>query len=224
MPEFKPEPLVVPHVSGLLPEGERNRRVALTSFAGHREKKQLPTREIICYECGRKSHVPAAALSANCIHCHAHLNMANVDLRPSSTRCTVSTLGDITILSEAVLSHLKLVCRDLNVLGKGSGAVRCSRKMTVQGSFRQVGSFRVGELELCRGAVLRFETPVKLGNAVINGLVEGDIAAEGEVRIRRHGILRGECVAKRLIIESGGCHELLHAPRSAGRGSDASAV
>ena len=215
MPEYRTEPLIVPYVSGLLPEGERNRRVALTSFSNRHETHRVPMRDIICYECGRSSQVPAAALSANCIHCHAHLNMADVELRCGSTRCTVSTLGDITLLSDAVLSHLSLTCRDLHVLGKGVGAVRCSRKMTVQGSFRQVGKFRVRELEVCRGSELRFETPVELGQASINGLVVGDITAEGDVRIRRHGILRGHCHAARLIIEPGGRQEDAPEPRSA---------
>lgn len=49
MPEYKTEPLVVPSVSGLLPEGERNRRVALTSFSSARNKRvEVPTREVVC--------------------------------------------------------------------------------------------------------------------------------------------------------------------------------
>ena len=44
MPEFRTEPLIVPTVSGLLPAGERDRRVALTSFQPEEGRVQVPQR------------------------------------------------------------------------------------------------------------------------------------------------------------------------------------
>lgn len=206
MPEYKTEPFIVPSISGLLPEGERNRRVALTAFDARERKVQVPTREVLCYECGRRSHVPSAALSANCIHCHAHLNMTDVELRPGSRRLTVRTLGDVTVLPDAVLSHLSIVCRNLNLEGKASGSFRCTGTLTIANGTRIEGSVQAGDLVVNRGVNAILTQGASLKNASIAGRVAGRVVASGRVRIERGGELCGDCYAAELQVEPGGSH------------------
>lgn len=206
MPEFKTEPLVVPSISGLLPEGERDRRVALTSFASSRERVKVPTREVVCYECGGRCEVPAAALSASCPRCHAHLNMADVELKPGIRRTTVRTLGDVIVPSELVISHLSITCHNLLVYGVATGSFQCSGKLKVRGTLNEDGKFSTAMLQVKKGGTANFAHIAEVGGAVINGLVEGDLRSRGEIRIRRHGELRGNCRCARLIIETGGKH------------------
>ncbi len=207
MPEFRTEPLIVPTVSGLLPEGERNRRVALTSLpSAGAARPSVPQREVRCYECGRRSHVPAAALSAHCLHCHAHLNMADVELKAGSHRLTVRTLGDVTIAADAELSHLSIVCRNLNVNGCGSGDFSCSGRLNISTSLRVEGSVKADELCVERGCAVVLEQGARLRTATIRGKVEGRLDALGEVTIAKVGELAGDCTAAQLTIEPGGRH------------------
>lgn len=206
MPEFRTEPLVVPAISGLLPEGERDRRVALTSFAAGSARVQVPTRDVVCYECGRRSHVPAAALSAHCVHCRAHLNMADVELRPGSRRLTVRTLGDVTVAADAVLSHLSLVCRNLTLLGRASGSFRCSGTLRVANSCRVEGAVQAAKLEVEKGVDVVFVQGARVGEACLRGCVSGRLECRGVVSILKGGILYGDCVARRVDVEPGAAH------------------
>ena len=206
MPEYKTEPFIVPSVSGLLPEGERNRRVALTAFDARERKVQVPSREVVCYECGRRSHVPSAALSANCIHCHAHLNMTDVELRPGSRRLTVRTLGDVTVQADAVLSHLSIVCRNLQVEGRASGSFRCSGSLILANSSRIEGSVQAANFVVNKGIQVILTQGASVDKASIAGRVTGRIVASGRVCIERGGELCGDCVAAELVVEPGGTH------------------
>ncbi len=214
MPEFRTEPLIVPTVSGLLPEGERNRRVALTSLPSRRERPSVPQREVCCYECGRRSHVPAAALSAQCLHCHAHLNMGDVELKPGSRRLTVRTLGDVCIAADAVLSHLSIVCRNLRVHGRGTGSFRCTGLLNFATSLVVEGSVRADALSVERGCEVALEQGAEVRHAHICGKLCGRLLASGSVTIARGGVLEGDCEAAELNVEPGGQHHGLFTPRS----------
>lgn len=206
MPEYKTEPFIVPSVSGLLPVGERNARVALTTFDAREKKVQVPTREVKCYECGRRSHVPSAALSANCIHCHAHLNMADVELKAGSRRLTVRTLGNVSVASDAVLSHLSIVCHHLNMDGRASGAFRCSGVLTISRGTRIEGNVEAASLIVNKGISVILTQGASVQQATIHGRVSGRIEASGCVRICRGGELCGDCKAAEIQVEQGGTH------------------
>ncbi len=218
MPEFRTEPLIVPTVSGLLPEGECRRRVELASLPRGGmprgvPRPSVPQREVCCYECGRRSHVPAAALSAQCIHCHAHLNMADVELKPGSRRLTVRTLGNVSIAADAVLSHLSIVCRDLTVNGRGSGSFRCTNRLLFATSLTVEGAVRADSLVVEKQCQVVLEKGAELRSADIRGKLTGRIEALGDVRIARGAELVGDCLAASLTIEPGGRHTGVFARR-----------
>ncbi len=206
MPEFRTEPLIVPTVSGLLPEGEHDRRVALTSLPTGVARPSVPQREVCCYECGRRSHVPAAALSAQCIHCHAHLNMADVELKAGSRRLTIRTLGNVSIAPDAVLSHLSIVCCNLQVNGRGTGSFRCTRRLTFATSLCVEGPVSADSLVVEKQCHVILEKGAEARSADIRGKLIGRLEALGTVRIARGGELIGDCVAASLSIEPGGRH------------------
>lgn len=208
MPEYRTEPLIVPVVSGLLPEGERSRRAALTSFASRaeRENPRVPQQEVVCYECGRACKVPAAALSANCSHCHAHLKMTDVELRPGAQRLTVRTLGKVTVLPDAVLSQVSVVCGKCLLSGRASGTYRCLGKMRVSCDNCLEGSVQANYLEVERSVSLTLKQGATVDTLVIAGRVTGRIVARREVILRRGAELVGDCHAPVLKKEKGAVH------------------
>ena len=202
MLEFRPEPLVVSSVSGLLPEGERDRRVALTSFHSQVKEAHIPMQEVVCYECGMTSKVPAAALSANCQHCQAHLNMADVEIRPGSERLTIRTLGDVTVPPETTLSRLSVVCRNMEINGRVSGSFRCTRALVVNESV-QIDNLQAGRLVVARDAEVMLAKPAQAGAANIYGRLTGVLRSDGVVKIYGTGEVTGLIFAADVVMEPG---------------------
>ena len=207
MPEFRTEPLIVPTVSGLLPAGERDRRVALTSFRPEDERTQVPMRYVVCYECGKECQVPAAALSANCIHCHAHLNMANVEIRPGSRRLTVRTLGNVQVPSGTVLSNLSVVCHNMEINGRVSGSFRCTGELVFNASTRVEGSISAHKLVVDKGAEVEFAVGAAVESAEIYGKLQGRLQCKGLLHIYRGGSYEGICKAADVLVEPGGRYD-----------------
>ena len=132
--------------------------------------------------------------------------MTDVELRPGSRRLTVRTLGDVTVLPDAVLSHLSIVCRNLNLEGKASGSFRCTGTLTIANGTRIEGSVQAGDLVVNRGVNAILTQGASLKNASIAGRVAGRVVASGRVRIERGGELCGDCYAAELQVEPGGSH------------------
>lgn len=204
MPEFRTEPLIVSTVSGLLPEGERDRRATLTSFHADESKVQVPMREVVCYECGRECQVPSAALSANCIHCHAHLNMADVEIRPGSRRLTVRTLGNVHVPAGTVLSNLSVTCRDMVVDGRVSGSFRCSGELSFNASAVVDGSISAGKLVVDKGAEVELLVGAAAEEVDLYGRLKGRLQCKGVMHVYRGGAYEGVCKAADVVVDPGG--------------------
>ena len=204
MPEFRTDPLIVPTVSGLLPEGERDRRAALTSFHADAARVQVPMRDVVCYECGQPCQVPSAALSANCIHCHAHLNMADVEIRPGSRRLTVRTLGNVHVPAGTVLSNLSVVCRDMAVDGRVSGSFRCTGTLSLNTSMVLDGSVSAGKLVVDKGAEVELSVGAAAEEAELYGRLKGRLQCKGTLHVYRGGAYEGVCKAADVVVDPGG--------------------
>ncbi len=207
MPEFRTEPLVVPTVSGILPEGERDRRVALTSFLSNAERAKIPMREVTCYECGEVSQVPMAALSANCIHCHAHLNMSDVLIRPGSRRLTVRTLGNVVVPQGTSLSNLSVVCNNMEVNGRVSGTFRCTGVLTFNVSTEVDGSIIAEKLVIDKGAEVKLMVGAVAENVELFGKLKGRLQCKGVLHVCRGASYEGVCKAADVVVEPGGQFE-----------------
>lgn len=206
MPEFRAEPLIVPVSSGLLPEGERNRRVALTSFSSREKRASIPTRQVTCYECGRQSHVPAAALSANCIHCHAHLRMTDVEMKAGSRKLTVRTLGNVTVRDDAVLSHVSVVCNNLHMYGRASGTFRCSGVAHIFSEVEISGGVSADKLAILKGANVTFAQAAVAREIKVQGRCVGNLKATERIRLKKGAAVEGDCTTPNLIVEPGAQH------------------
>ena len=207
MPEFRTEPLIVSTVSGLLPEGERDRRAALTSFRTDESLVMVPMRDVVCYECGQSCHVPSAALSSNCIHCHAHLNMADVEIRPGSRRLTVRTLGNVHVLPGTVLSGLSIVCNNMEVDGRVSGSFRCMGTLSFNVSSVVEGSISAGKLVVNKGAEVELMVGAVAESVGLYGSLKGRLQCKGELHVYRGGAYTGVCKAAEVVVAPGGRYD-----------------
>ena len=195
MPRYSTEPIVVSVASGILPEGERSRRVALTSFPPLSKRVSVPLREVVCYECGQRTQVPSAALSAICSHCRSHLKMTDVEIKSGSQRLTVRTLGDVTVHADAVLSQLSVTCRNCYLNGRGSGVYRCSGLLKVSCNNRIEGSVQAARMEVDRGVELVITQGIMADELIVSGRVSSRVVSRKSVVLRRGAELIGACFA-----------------------------
>lgn len=206
---YSATPIEASTVSGLLPEKERKPRgiYALPPRDAREERVAVPTREVVCYECGKRSRIPIAALSAHCVHCRAHLNTADFTLKPGSRRLMIRTLGDVTLPAHVELSHLSIMCRNLTVSGKGEGVFHCTGTLAMRGSARLVGQVQAGVLQVSPGARVEVDPGASADMVELEGRFAGRLTVRGELRIGKNGWLAGDCLTEQLQILPGGRHE-----------------
>lgn len=205
------DPIVSPEASGLLPREDwgtwvpqmTRRKILKADYAQHQPRQ----REVICHHCDKRATVPARALSALCPHCYTHLQMGNIVLKEGGRRTHLRTQGDVLIPSDITVSGLNVVCNNLIMKGKGDGLIHCRAKLCVYGSSTMTQAVRAGKLELRLFSHLQVEKGIYVEDAEIRGDLTGFIHATGVVRIRRGGVLRGDCRALVLKIDAGGVHE-----------------
>ncbi len=166
----------------------------------------IPMRSVICHECGRISEVPAAALSAHCIYCKAHLSMGDVTMFPGSPKMRVRTQGDVTIHPRAILSHLDIHCHTLTMKGVASGSFVCSGTLDISSETVITGIIRVHTLHIRKNAHVTLRKSAVVHHALIEGTLEGKLDVSGVVTVGETGVFLGDLKKGDLIVLPGGIH------------------
>lgn len=169
-------------------------------------RRVIPMRSVVCYECGGVSEVPRAALSAHCVHCNAHVALGDVTLFPGSAKTRIRTHGDVRVHPRAALSHLDVACHRLDMQGSASGNFRCTGTLSISSRTVIDGSVEAHNLHLRKKAHVTLRREARVHHAHISGILEGNLAATGTVRIAKTGQLLGDVTATELSVEPGGIH------------------
>ena len=204
---FITRPLEAPGFSGYLAQGGHKRRDPLAPPPVERESRvAVPMREIVCYECGKTCSIPAAALSASCSHCSAHLNTDNITVKPGTRHLRVRTLGDVRIPSSVELSGLDVICHHLHMAGRVNGTLRATGNVTLAGHATVGGKLVADELIVQRGAKVEMQSGISVEHADVHGAFSGRLYARDSVHIYPGGKLNGPCCTPYLQIDPGGRH------------------
>lgn len=209
-----PQPIVTEAPSNRRTEGGETQVGSLFPVTGQAQRRRvIPMRSVVCYECGRVSEVPQAALSAHCVHCKAHVALGDVTLFPGSAKTRVRTQGDVRIHPRAVLSHLDIACHRLDMLGVASGNFRCTGALTVSSHTVIDGSVEAHSLHLRKKAHVTLRREARVHDAYISGILEGNLSVTGTLHIAKTGQLLGDARAAQLLVEPGGVHRGHHRER-----------
>ena len=204
---YRTEPLVVPGISGYLPEKARGGKDPFAPVVEKESRVVVPTREVTCYECGKKSRIPVAALSAHCVHCCAHLTLTDYRLMPGSKRLTRRTLGEVVLPAQTELSLLSIVSGRMVVAGKATGVkLRVMDVLEMEGKAVLEGQVQAGRLEVKKGARVQVSPGLSVESAEIKGMLTARLHATGCVHVRDGGALVGDCHAPDLRLEPGAVH------------------
>ncbi len=188
------KPLLSEEPSGILPEEDWGKWIPRIEGTRRLRLPVMPEmRAIICYNCAQKTEVPAKALSALCTRCNSHLRLTDVVLRQGAERPNVSTIGNISIAKDAVLSGLKLDCQDLHIQGTVDGFFRCHGRMLVSHDNNLTRKPHVDTLIVERGITLKLTAGIDAEKIIIRGNLHGTISATDSIKIESGGSLHGDC-------------------------------
>ncbi len=204
---YKTQPLVAPGISGYLPEEARGFRDPFAPVVERETRVAVPTREVVCYECGKKSLVPRAALSAHCVHCCAHLTMTDYTLKPGARRLNIRTLGEVTLPSHVELSLLTVVASRMKASGKVNGIkLRVTDTLTLDEKAELDGQVRAAKLLVRKGARARVSPGLSVESAEVQGTLQARVHAAKYVHVCDGGALIGDCHTPELRLEPGAVH------------------
>lgn len=176
------------------------------SAIGDTPKANISQKPVICFECGRISLVPEAALSAKCHHCSAYINLDDIAIHSRSYRTTARTRGDVLVREGTRLEGITIEARHLTLMGKVSGNFTCSGTCTIKEDQHIQGRLCARELILERKVNATFVQPVSVQNATIAGVFNGTLNCKEKITITRTGKILGDVNCPNLIIEEGGSH------------------
>ena len=130
--------------------------------------------------------------------------MANVEIRPSSRRLMVRTLGNVNVQSGTVLSNLSIVCNNMEVNGRVSGSFRCSGTLSFNVSAVVDGSISAGKLVVDKGAEVELSLGAVAEEVALYGSLKGRLQCKGQLHVYRGGSYAGVCKAADVVVDPGG--------------------
>ena len=205
--EYRAQPLVVPQVSCRRSTCDTGGAISF-AYRPHREERvKVPMREVVCHVCGRRSQIPAAALSAHCVHCCAHFETVSYVLHSGTRHRILRTLGDVTIPKGVKLSHLDIACSNLTVSGRVSGRFYATQKLELRGEAHINGDLKADFLSVTSSSRVVVDPSVVVQNAELRGELQGRLIAKGQVHVYADGKLLGDCRAEKLLLDPGAVHE-----------------
>jgi cytoskeletal protein CcmA (bactofilin family) len=95
--------------------------------------------------------------------------------------------------------------RQVAWIGQGvtvEGRIVSNQDIRIDGHVQ--GSIEVGQHELHLGAGAELKADVNARSVLVGGRIEGDVTATERIQIQSTGVLLGDVVAPRLIIQDGG--------------------
>lgn len=169
----------------------------------HEEKKRSfsQTRDIICPYCKGNLTVSANCVSVPCSHCNQHINIKAV-LLPSSKgkeessverrrlrcfKCEREIFAD-----EKAFAVICKYCSRHNDLSDYTVKSRFGRNLETHGTLYLK---KKGKIEIPN---------VQVGNAIIQGIIKGNLKAVGTVEVLKHGEIHGKITCRKLIVNKGG--------------------
>ncbi len=190
-------------------EAPRKQAVASTSVSdsnGDNSKTDIAQRPVICFECGRISLVPEAALSARCHHCAAYINLDDIAIHSRSYRTVAKTRGNVLVREGTRREGITIEAHHLTLLGRISGNFTCSGTCTIRDDQHIQGRLIARELILDRRINTTFVQPVYVTNAIIAGVFNGTLYCREKIVITKTGKILGDVFCPNLVIEEGGSH------------------
>ena len=158
------------------------------------------TREIFCPYCKGKLTVSAHCMSMPCRHCNKHINVKEI-IFPSEKK-QISSIGKRIVVcfkckreiftDEKAQAVTCQHCYNRNDLSNHNVTTLLGKNLETYGTLHLK---KRGKIEISK---------IRVGNAVVQGRIKGDVSAMDTVEILKHGEIYGKITCRKLIVKKGG--------------------
>ncbi len=157
-------------------------------------------RDIACPYCKGSISVSVNCMSMPCLHCNKHINVQEI-ISPSEKR-------RISLIGQRKIRCFK--CDREIFTDEKAQAVTCQhcynrndlsdhKVKTLLG----INLETYGTLHLKKRGIIEISS-IRVGNAVVQGRIKGDVYARGTVEIQKNGEIYGMITCRKLIVNKGG--------------------
>ncbi|MBS1257463.1 MAG: hypothetical protein MAG551_00507 [Candidatus Scalindua arabica] len=157
-------------------------------------------RDILCPYCKGKLTVSAHCISMPCRHCNKHINVKEI-IFPSDQK-QISSIGKRRVIcfkcSREIFTDEKAQavtcqhCYNRNDLSNHKITTLLGKNLQTYGTLHLK---KRGKIEISN---------ILVGNAVVQGRIQGDVFAMDTVEILKHGEICGNITCRKLIVKKGG--------------------
>jgi DNA-directed RNA polymerase subunit RPC12/RpoP len=158
------------------------------------------TRNIACPYCNGSLTVSVNCMSMPCLHCNKHINVKEI-IFPSEKK-RVSLIGRRSILC--------FKCEREIFTDEKSQAVTCQHCYNRNDlsnhnvkTLLGVNLETYGTLHLKKKGIIEISS-IRVGNAIVQGKIKGDINAMDTVEIQKKGEVYGKITCRKLVVNKGG--------------------
>ncbi|MGJ8695090.1 MAG: polymer-forming cytoskeletal protein [Verrucomicrobiaceae bacterium] len=174
-----------------------------TSGLFGRTKRQ--PRKIRCFDCKAEHTISPNSTSALCPKCGSYISLKDYEIRERWNR-RIQTRGDVFIHKKGVVAGTTIQCHHLTVEGDFTGGVECSGDLVIRRNGKIMGKVVCRRLIVEKRATLEFLNSVETEECSLDGVVTGNIACSGLLRLEKKALLNGNVRVGRLAIEEGARH------------------
>lgn len=164
-----------------------------------------PKHEVVCYECDYAFRLAGRARTTFCPRCRTVLDLIDYTIEDECSH-TLKTAGTIRLARQGVLKAGLLRARDVILEGRveGGRVQAVGRLEILPGATFPDEAVSARDLVVAPGARVELRAPARFRDVEIGGELRAELVAEGLVRIRAGGVLRGVVRGARLAVEEGG--------------------
>lgn len=174
------------------------RRLAGPPKPGHRH--------VHCLECDFPQSIPVHALSTMCLRCTEPIPLDNFEIKSPHHR-RIRTRGDVYLRRKGAVCGVAVQCHDLTIEGEFAGTgIDCDGEFVLLRNGTIACPVRCRRLVVRGGIEVAFLHPVHAQEAVIDGIVRGDLICERKLHLDRHSLLEGNIQTRSLSICEGARH------------------
>ena len=166
------------------------------------QKAKLERKQVNCFQCGAELEVPMAATSTMCKKCSSHVDLSDYQITQTVSK-NFRTFGRLVVEEKGYLLNTDSRVADAVIKGRLIGKLATERTLEIHPTATIKGTIAAGLLIIPLETHFRWNEPLKLGGAEINGELVANIQSTGTIVLKSSARFFGNVQAANFVVESG---------------------
>ncbi|MEO0416459.1 MAG: polymer-forming cytoskeletal protein [Verrucomicrobiota bacterium] len=156
-----------------------------------------------CFSCFHEQFISKSAQSTQCDRCNTYIALESYEIRDRFVG-ELKTRGDVVIYRRGEVKNCSVACGNMTVSGELDAEVDCSGKLHLKKSAKIAGPVFSENFIVDSGVEVDLVDVLNTKNAVIHGILKGNVTCEGIVKVSKNGKIMGDVEAHTVDLYEGG--------------------